>query len=284
MTLFHYPETNPVIFSLGPITTNWYGLWFEAGFLVATLYSVWLCRKNSPPVRADQMKALVFFGFVTVLAGSRSGYFLSQPAYLFSADPFAVLRFWEGGTSFYGGLAAAGLFLAGYARLKKIDWFRLTDSVAPLGFITAMSAAAGDMSNGVHWGSVSLSVPWAVLFPLSGCQDALLASVCPLYREWLQVHEYSVLPRHPLQIYEFILGCIFTLVIGLTARFRISRPGFITGQFLILAGLYKGITLVVYAEAVPVDGVLQLLAATGSSGVGLILMLRNRRSEKMLCV
>lgn len=283
MKFFLYPETNPVIFSLGPVTTNWYGLWFEVGVLAATLYSVWLCRKHRPPVPADEMKALVFFGFITVLAGSRIGYFLSQPAYLFRADPFAVLRFWEGGTSFYGGMAAAGLFLAGYARLKKIAWFRLTDSVAPLGFIAVMSAAAGDMSNGVHWGSVSLSLPWAVLFPLSGCQDALLAGDCPLYREWMQVHEYGLLPRHPLQVYEFILGGVFSLVIGLTVRFRIIRPGFITGQFLILAGLYKGITLVVYPEAVPVDAVLQLLAATGTAGAGLILMLRNIQSGKMSC-
>lgn len=280
MKVFLYPETNPIIFSLGPITTNWYGLWFEAGALAATLYCIWLSRKIRLPVAADEMKALVFFGFVTILAGSRIGYVLAEPAYTFSADPFAVLRFWEGGTSFYGGMTAAALALASYSHLKKTALLGLTDSVAPLAFIAVMSAAAGDISNGVHWGSVSLHLPWAVMFPLSDCQDALQAGRCPTYRAWMQDYEYGLLPRHPLQIYEFILGSIFTLLLGLTACYRLNKPGFTTGLFLILAGLYKMMTLTVYAENFAGITSLQVFIAAGAAAVGVALMLYRPRPEK----
>ena len=223
----------------------------------------------------------MFFGFVAVLAGSRIGYFLSQPDYLFSADHFAVLRFWEGGTSFYGGLTAATLVLAAYSCVKKLVFFRLSDSVAPLAFIAVMPAAAGDISNGAHWGSVSLHLPWAVMFPLSECEDALQAGNCPIYRTWMQDYEYALLPRHPLQVYEFSLGGFFTYVIGLTARYRRSKPGFITGLFLILVGLYKMVTLAVYAKNVPDITVIQVLIAAGIASAGLVLMLYNRWPRKL---
>jgi len=248
MTTFIYPLTDPVVFSIGPFTGNWYGLWFEAGILLATIYSQWLSKKTGMTLKREDLSFLIFSGAIIILAGSRIGYILTATSYSFSADPYAVLRFWEGGTSVYGALIASGLFLAGYARYTGKAFLSLSDAVVPAGFIAVMAASAGDISNGVHWGSVSPHLPWAVLFPLAGCEDAVLSTECALYRTIMAQNGHGLLPRHPLQVYEFLLGLVFMAAVSLTARMKREVTGYATSVFLISCGSYKLLTLILQTE------------------------------------
>lgn len=248
MTTLLFPLTDPVVFSIGPLTGNWYGLWFEAGILLATIYSRWLCKKTGVTLRREELTFLIFTGTILTIAGSRIGYVLTATSYSFSADPYAVLRFWEGGTSMYGALIFSGIFLAGYARHSGKAFLSLGDAVAPAGFIAVMAASAGDISNGVHWGSVSPQLPWAVLFPQARSEDLLLSTGCALYRTIMAQNGHGLLPRHPLQVYEFLLAMIFTAVVSLTAMRKKGVTGYATSVFLISCGVYKVLTLILQTE------------------------------------
>jgi len=250
MATLIYPLTDPVVFSIGPITGNWYGLWFEVGILLATVYCQWLSKKTGVTLKREDLGFLIFSGAIFTIAGSRIGYVLTATSYSFSSDPYAVLRFWEGGTSMYGALIASGLLLAGYARYTGKAFLSLGDAVAPAGFIAVMAASAGDISNGVHWGSVSPHLPWAVLFPLAGCEDSLLSTECALYRTIMAQNGHGLLPRHPLQIYEFFLGLIFTAAVSFAAKMKKDTMGYATGVFLTNCGIYELLTLALQTEKI----------------------------------
>lgn len=248
MTSLVYPLTDPVVFSIGPFTGNWYGLWYEVGILLATLYCRWLCKKTGVTIKREDLSFLIFTGAILTIAGSRVGYVLTNTSYSFNSDPFVVLRFWEGGTSLYGALIASALFLAVYARQTGKSFFSLSDAIAPAGFIAVMAASAGDISNGIHWGSVSPALPWAVLFPLSGCEDSLMSTQCSLYRTIMEQNGHGLLPRHPLQIYEFLLSLIFTAAVSVASKVKKDTTGYTTGVFLVNCGIYKLFTLMIQTE------------------------------------
>jgi len=266
MTTLIYPLTDPVVFSIGPVTGNWYGLWFEVGILLATVYCQWLNKKNGEKVKREDLGFLIFTGAILIIAGSRIGYVLTAASYRFSADPYAVLRFWEGGTSLYGALIASGLLLAVYARHSGKSFLSLGDTLAPAGFIAVIAASAGDISNGVHWGSVSPDLPWAVLFPLSGCEDAALSAECSLYRTIMEQNGHGLLPRHPLQIYEFLLGLVLTAAVGFTASMKRNVTGYTIGVFLVSSGIYKLLILMLQTEEI------QSLLTPGSREVTSLLL------------
>ena len=82
-------------------------------------------------------------------------------------DPSRVLRVWEGGMSFHGGLI--GVALAGwlFARFRaKCSLWDLCDGMAlatPVGVITGRTA---NFINGEVFGRITdASVPWAIRFP-----------------------------------------------------------------------------------------------------------------------
>ena len=70
-----YPEIDPVIFSIGPVSIRWYGLMYVIGFLVAW----WLARKraevpHSPIETREQADDLIFYAMLGVIVGGRVGH------------------------------------------------------------------------------------------------------------------------------------------------------------------------------------------------------------------
>lgn len=99
----HFPEFDPVIFSIGPVALHWYGLmyWWASFCHVAC----WPSRQSSGQ-RLDEERSgkPALCRFPRRVLGGRIGYVLFYNFPVFLNDPLYLFRVWDGGMSFHGGL------------------------------------------------------------------------------------------------------------------------------------------------------------------------------------
>ncbi|MBK1725578.1 prolipoprotein diacylglyceryl transferase [Halorhodospira neutriphila] len=203
-----YPQINPIAVELGPVAIHWYGLMYVVGFLAAWGLGRWRARRPDSPLDARQVDDLVFFSALGVILGGKLGYHLFYNFGGWTADPLALLRLWEPGMSFHGGLIGVAVALVLYARRLGVGLLRLSDFAAPLVPIGLGAGRLGNFINGELWGRPS-DVPWAMVYPPLG-----------------------PVPRHPSQLYELALEgvALFAVVWWFSARPRAA--GAVTGLFL----------------------------------------------------
>ncbi|HVU16964.1 MAG TPA: prolipoprotein diacylglyceryl transferase [Candidatus Didemnitutus sp.] len=202
---------------------RYYGVAYLLGFVIAGwLFRVYYRHGKTPltpPQSMDFMLALT----IGVIVGGRLGYFILYKPELFTKDPLALLRVWEGGMSSHGGFLGVCIATAIFAHRQKVRFLHLADlavSAAPAGLFLGRLA---NFMNGELWGRVS-SVPWAMIFSQSGGGDQ---------------------PRHPSQLYEAALEGLF--LFGY-AQFRLWKtevttraPGRLAGEFLVAYAIVRAI-------------------------------------------
>jgi phosphatidylglycerol:prolipoprotein diacylglycerol transferase len=128
----HFPEFDPVIFSIGPVALHWYGLMYLVGFI----FAMWLAgRRASRPGSGwtkNEVENLLYAGFLGVFLGGRIGYVLFYNFPVFLSDPLYLFRVWDGGMSFHGGLIGVILVMVIFAYRTKRHFFQVADFIAPL--------------------------------------------------------------------------------------------------------------------------------------------------------
>ena len=67
---------------------------------------------------------------VGVVLGGRIGYVLFYHFNVYAHDPFAILRVWEGGMSFHGGLVGVITAMAFFSYSRKLNFLAVSDAVA----------------------------------------------------------------------------------------------------------------------------------------------------------
>ena len=218
--MFIYPDFDPVALSIGPLSVRWYGLMYLLGFGLFLFLGRHRARHEPRwGVTPDQVDDLLFYGVIGVVIGGRLGYILFYRAGDYLAEPRAILRVWEGGMSFHGGLIGVVLAVMWMAHSQKITLSALADSVA---VATPIGLGLGRIANFINaelYGRVS-DAPWAMRFPI--------------YDAHFQVAAYTE-PRHPSQLYQaFLEGLVLFLVLRVaTHRFKaLQRPWLATGVFL----------------------------------------------------
>jgi len=204
-----FPEIDPVLFSLGPVSVHWYGVMYLVAFGIAYWLASRAAAKPGSGWNADQVSDLMFFGFLGVIIGGRLGYVFFYQLELFLADPLYLFMIWKGGMAFHGGLLGVLVAMLWFARKYHKDYLELGDFVAPLIPLGLAAGRLGNFINAELWGRPT-DVPWAVLFPNAG-----------------------PLPRHPSQLYEFMLeGIVLFILILLYRRFK-PPVGALGGLFLL---------------------------------------------------
>lgn len=210
-----YPQIDPVAIALGPLKIHWYGLMYLVGIGGAWLLASRRLKGFDPSWSKEKLSDLVFWVAMGVILGGRLGYalFYDLPAYL--ADPLKILRVWEGGMSFHGGLIGVMLATWLFGRRNGKSFFQLMDFIAPLVPIGLGAGRIGNFINAELWGKVT-DVPWAMVFPNGGPD-----------------------PRHPSQLYQFALEGVALFVI-LWAYSRKPRPTMaVSGLFAICYGIFR---------------------------------------------
>jgi phosphatidylglycerol:prolipoprotein diacylglycerol transferase len=211
-----YPEIDPVAIALGPVKIHWYGLTYLAGLAFAWFLAARRSARPDSPLRRQQVDDLVFYGALGVVLGGRIGYSLFYGAERLASDPSWLLRVWEGGMSFHGGMLGVIFATFLYARSQKVAFGPLLDFVAPLAPLGLALGRIGNFIGQELWGRAA-DVPWAMVFP----------------RDPLQ------LARHPSQLYQFALEgmLLFALLLWFSAR---PRPTWaVSGAFALGYGLLR---------------------------------------------
>ncbi len=210
-----YPQIDPVAIALGPLKIHWYGLMYLVGIGGAWLLASRRLKDFDPSWSKEKLSDLVFWVAMGVILGGRLGYalFYDLPAYL--AEPLKILRVWEGGMSFHGGLIGVMLATWLFGRRNGKSFFQLMDFIAPLVPIGLGAGRIGNFINAELWGKVT-DVPWAMVLPNGGPD-----------------------PRHPSQLYQFALEGVALFVI-LWLYSRKPRPTMaVSGLFAICYGIFR---------------------------------------------
>ncbi len=209
-----FPNIDPVALSLGPLQIHWYGLMYLVGFLAAW----WLMKhraKQSKIWNEERVGDFIFYGALGVVLGGRIGYVLFYNFEAFLNDPLMLLRIWQGGMAFHGGLIGVIIAMWLYGRKIGQSFFQVADFVAPAVPIGLGAGRIANFINGELWGRVT-DVPWAMVFPTGG-----------------------PLPRHPSQLYQaFLEGIVFFTLIWLYSKK--PRPTMaVSGLFMLYYGIYR---------------------------------------------
>ena len=230
-----FPPVSPEIFriELGnfAFALRWYALAYIAGFLIGWRLIVAALRRPAlwpggaapmPPERAEVLLTWIVIG---VILGGRLGFVaFYQPAY-YMANPEQILRVWEGGMSFHGGLLGAALAGFGFCWRHGVAPSAVSDAMAMVIAVGLFLGRVANFINAELWGRPT-TVAWGVVFPGPG-------GICP--PDW----PHEVCARHPTQLYEAALeGLLLGLVVWwLIRRYNaLARPWLITGTFFAIYG------------------------------------------------
>jgi phosphatidylglycerol:prolipoprotein diacylglycerol transferase len=219
-----FPDFDPVLVHLGPFAIRWYALAYVAGILLGWRYAVGMLKNarlwqfRAPPLSPEQMDDLILWITLGVIVGGRLGYVLFYKPALIWTDPLEIVRTWNGGMSFHGGLIGVTLALVGFAVGNRINLLRLADLTAPAVPIGLFFGRVANFINGELWGRPT-TLPWGMVFPRAGPE-----------------------PRHPSQLYEAGLEglALFLILRWATHGAKLlPRRGAVTGLFLVFYGAFR---------------------------------------------
>jgi phosphatidylglycerol:prolipoprotein diacylglycerol transferase len=215
---------------LGFFTLRFYSLAYLIGVIFAYWHTSRMLKEPGAPMAQRHADDLFFYCTLGVIIGGRLGYAafytggdtgIPSAFTDFSGDGFVswkLLRLWDGGMAFHGGLVGVTVAMAYVAWRDKLNFIRVVDYVCvgvPMGMLLGRLA---NFVNGELWGRAT-DVSWAMVFP--GADE---------------------LPRHPSQLYQAGLEGLALLIILLLlfcktrARYR---PGLLAGVFTLGIGIAR---------------------------------------------
>ena len=187
-----------------------------------------MLKQPGAPMAQRHADDLFFYCTLGVILGGRLGYAafytggetgIPSAFTDFSGDGFVswkLLRLWDGGMAFHGGLIGVTVAMAYVAWRDKLNFIRVVDYVCvgvPMGMLLGRLA---NFITGELYGRVT-DVPWAMVFP----------------------SDPAGLPRHPSQLYQAGLEGLAMLIIMMLLFWKTRaryRPGLLAGVFTLGMG------------------------------------------------
>jgi phosphatidylglycerol:prolipoprotein diacylglycerol transferase len=216
---------SPVALHIWRFDLRWYSLAYLAGIFLGYWYLLKLTKKPGSPLGRRHADDLVFYAALGVILGGRLGYVLFYNLSEYLRHPIEILKLWDGGMSFHGGVIGTSLGIFYLARKEKLSWLRIHDYVAccvPFGLFFGRLA---NFVNQELWGAKT-TVPWAIRFHEVNAFG----------------QQYLGPPRHPSQLYEaFLEGIVLFAILAwmfwkTEARYQ---PGKLVGAFLFFYGCFR---------------------------------------------
>ncbi len=213
---FH--ELDPIAFSLGPLNVYWYSLSYILSILISWLIINKILIKYKKNLNDQVINELINYLIIGIILGGRLGYVIFYNLEIYITNPIEILKIWKGGMSFHGGLIGIITSTLIFCKIKKQNFFDLTDLiclVAPIGIFFGRIA---NFINGELYGRITES-SFGIVFSKGG-----------------------PLPRHPSQLYEaFFEGVVLYFLLNLLFFFTSLKnlTGSMTGLFLILYGFFR---------------------------------------------
>ncbi len=215
---------SPVALHIGAFDLRWYSLAYLAGIFIGYWYLLKLLKQPGAPLARRHADDLVFYAALGIILGGRIGYVLFYNLGEYLKHPIEILKLWDGGMSFHGGVVGTSLGILYFARKEKLSWLRIHDYVACCAPFGLFFGRLANFVNQELWGAPT-HVSWAIRFVEMTPYGPILGP-----------------PRHPSQIYEAILEgivlfCVLAWMFWKTdSRFQ---PGKLVGAFVFLYGIFR---------------------------------------------
>ncbi len=204
---------DPVAIEIFSLKIHWYSLAYIAGIILGWyLAKKYFVSKNILGKFDDYITYII----IGLILGGRFGYVLFYNFDFYLNNPLDILKIWQGGMSFHGGVL--GIIAASiiFSKRNNDNVFEYLDVVALVSPVGIFFGRIANFINSELYGSTT-NVPWAVTF--------------------INVDN---LPRHPSQLYEALLEglVLFFILIYFKNKF-LNRPGLISGLFLIIYSILR---------------------------------------------
>ena len=202
---------------LGFFTLRYYSLAYLAGIVLGYWHLSKMIKAPGAPMAQRHADDLFFYCTIGIIVGGRLGYAAFYKPELFThftagqAVSWDLLRLWDGGMSFHGGVIGTTLAIAWVSWRGQLSFIRVCDYIAVNVGFGMLFGRIANFINGELWGRPS-DVPWAMIFP----------------------GDPYGLPRHPSQLYEALLegALVIAVMVPLFWKTRARyRTGLLVGVF-----------------------------------------------------
>ncbi len=251
-------------FDFGFFRIQAYALCVLAGIIVATVMTSWrLTRRGAEPgVVLDIILWAVPLGIV----GARAYHVVTHPGDFFyeGADPWDVIRIWEGGNAIFGSLigGAVGAYIG--CRLTGIRFWSFADALAPGMLVAQALGRLGNWFNQELYG-LPTSLPWGLEIDADNPAFPIGLPAGTLF--------------HPTFLYEIVWNLLGVAVILLLERRLNLRWGRAFGVYLVWYGIGRA-----FLESIRIDTSEVILgirtniwAALAAILIGVIIIVVQRR-------
>lgn len=207
---------HPILLKIGSLTIFTYGFLLALAFLAAIAVAGREARRVGLPT--GRVYDLCFYSIVAALIGARFFQVLLDWPY-FLAHPLDIVKVWDGGLAFQGGLLLGIITAIIYIRRHNLPVWQTLDILAlgmPLG---QCIGRLGCFMAGCCFGKPT-DLPWGVTFTHPETLGPIGVKV------------------HPTQLYESLLALgVFAVLFRLRLRKRFE--GQLLGAYFLLAGLVR---------------------------------------------
>jgi len=186
--------------SIGPVTFQVWGLLASLGFLAVLFLSLKEARKKN--ISDDYIWELLPLLMIATIIGARIFYIISNFDILQGEGNYIFLN---GGFSLLGGMSFAGIVFYFYTKLKKIDFYKLTDIFLPGAILAIITIRIGCFLIYDHIGQITTL-------------------------SWGRVYIDGTI-RHPVILYHIASGLVIFLIICYLKK-RQTKEGILTFVFV----------------------------------------------------
>jgi len=233
---------NPVAFTIGSISINWYGIFITLAILTVVSWALRQVRKQSR-LSYDRVITAAMIGIPSGVIISRLLHVVDRWSY-YSQNPGQIVG--TAGLTIYGAVLGATLGVWIYSKLSRLQFGYLVDLLAPGIILSQTVGRVGCTLNGCCYG-LETSLPWGVIYTHPD-------SFGPLR-----------IPVHPTQVYEIIF-CLIGFAVLLKLRGRLRPEG---SLFLVYLSLYSAWR---FGISFLRDGTVFLLGLQQAQVIGLIVL------------
>ena len=114
---------DPVFIDLGVFQIRWYSIAYIVGIILGWIYAIKIIKEmarkhNFTMIKKTVFDDLIIYLIIGIVLGGRLGYVIFYNFEYYSRNLFEILKLWEGGMSFHGGLLGVLIATIIFSKIK----------------------------------------------------------------------------------------------------------------------------------------------------------------------